>query len=215
MSKVKIPRKGTPIDMTAMCDVAFLLLTFFILTTQFKAEEAVMVDTPSSISTVQIPDKGIGLITLSKDGRVFFGFDMQPVRLAMIEKMGEQYKIAFTEKEKYDFSLMSNFGLPVNQIKTYLGLSTEERKKVTQPGIPCDSIGNELSDWILFANQSFQPYKLKPDDYFRIAIKGDEGCKYPVVKKVISTLQDRNLNRINFITDLEADPNKVKEEAHL
>ncbi|MEY4291989.1 MAG: hypothetical protein RIQ61_366, partial [Bacteroidota bacterium] len=33
MPKVKIPRKSTVVDMTAMCDVAFLLLTFFMLAT--------------------------------------------------------------------------------------------------------------------------------------------------------------------------------------
>ena len=35
MPKVKIPRKSTAVDMTAMCDVAFLLLTFFMLTSNF------------------------------------------------------------------------------------------------------------------------------------------------------------------------------------
>ncbi|RPI68323.1 MAG: biopolymer transporter ExbD, partial [Ignavibacteriales bacterium] len=42
MPKVKVPRKSTLIDMTAMCDVAFLLLTFFMLTTQFKSDESVI-----------------------------------------------------------------------------------------------------------------------------------------------------------------------------
>ncbi len=46
MPKVKMPRKSTLIDMTAMCDVAFLLLTFFMLATKFKPDEPVAVVTP-------------------------------------------------------------------------------------------------------------------------------------------------------------------------
>ncbi|MCE7857938.1 MAG: biopolymer transporter ExbD, partial [Ignavibacteria bacterium CHB3] len=75
MPKVKVPRKSTLIDMTAMCDVAFLLLTFFMLTTQFKADESVIVDTPSSISEIKLPDTDILNITVSNDGRVFFHID--------------------------------------------------------------------------------------------------------------------------------------------
>jgi biopolymer transport protein ExbD len=211
MPKVKIPRKGTPIDMTAMCDVAFLLLTFFILTTQFKADELVIVDTPSSISNKQITqNKGIGMITIGPDGKVFFGFDMQPVRADMLDKMAAQYNLEFTEKERHEFSLLPSVGLPINKLKSFLALPHDERKKVEHTGIPCDSADNELTNWILFANQSFQPYKQNKDEYFRVVVKGDGNAKYEVVKKVISTLQDRSLNRITFITDLEADPNKAK-----
>ena len=75
MPKVKIPRKSTLIDMTAMCDVAFLLLTFFMLTTQFKSDESVIVDTPSSISEIKLPDTDIINITITQDGKVFFSID--------------------------------------------------------------------------------------------------------------------------------------------
>ena len=43
----------------------------------------------------------------------------------------------------------------------------------------------------------------------RIAVKGDGQVPYTVVKKVINTLQDKNVNKFNLITDLEADPNKI------
>ena len=59
MPKVKLPRKSTNIDMTAMCDVAFLLLTFFMLATKFKPDEPVVVKTPSSISEIPLPDADI------------------------------------------------------------------------------------------------------------------------------------------------------------
>ena len=75
MSKVKVPRKSTSVDMTAMTDVAFLLLTFFMLATKFKPDEPVIVDTPSSISEIKLPESDIMLLTIDKDGRVFFGID--------------------------------------------------------------------------------------------------------------------------------------------
>ncbi|MCY7293500.1 MAG: biopolymer transporter ExbD, partial [Ferruginibacter sp.] len=70
MPKVKIPRKSTVVDMTAMCDVAFLLLSFFILATKQKPPEVLAVDIPGSVSSKVAPDKAI-LITLIKDGRTF------------------------------------------------------------------------------------------------------------------------------------------------
>ena len=74
-------------DMTAMCDVAFLLLTFFILTAQFKAQDAATIETPSSISAIKVPDKDIMIISIGKDGKVYFGVDNQQTRLAMLENI--------------------------------------------------------------------------------------------------------------------------------
>ena len=70
MPKVKIPRKSTSVDMTAMCDVAFLLLSFFILATKQKPPEVLSVSPPNSVSTKLASDKAI-LVTLTKDGKTF------------------------------------------------------------------------------------------------------------------------------------------------
>lgn len=204
MPKVKVPRKSTLIDMTAMCDVAFLLLTFFMLTTQFKADESVIVDTPSSISEIKLPDTDILNITVSNDGRVFFHIDNKnDTRVRLLQRISEKYpELEFTPEEIKAFELTGNVGVPLSQFKGFLDLEDVERKAYNQPGIPVDSTNNELGMWIM------QGRLTNPN--VRITIKGDQACPWPVMKKVMDTLQDKNVNKFNLITDLETDPNKLK-----
>ena len=198
MPKVKIPRKSTTVDMTAMCDVAFLLLTFFMLTTKFKPDDPVIIDTPSSLSEIKLPETDILTITISKENKVFFGIDGQFTRQEMLKKISVKYAVNFTPEEIHNFSITSSFGVPVASLKEFLNKSSEERDKIKQPGIPADSLNNQLADWILFARQS--------NPKFRIAVKGDREANYPIVKRVIQTLQDRKVNKFNFITSLENSP---------
>src|SRR6185437_1341256 len=72
MPRAKIPRKSTNIDMTARCEVALLLFAFFILATKFKPAEALSVVTPSSVSSTIAPEKNVVMITMDKDGKVYF-----------------------------------------------------------------------------------------------------------------------------------------------
>ena len=204
MPKVKIPRKSTLIDMTAMCDVAFLLLTFFMLTTQFKSDESVIVDTPSSISEIKLPDTDILNITISKDGKVFFNIDNKNfARERLLARISEKYPaLQFTPQEEKAFVLTGSVGVPLNQLKGYLALDDFDRKTYPQPGIPVDSTNNELGDWIMQGRLS--------NPNVRITVKGDQACPWPIVRKVMNTLQDKNVNKFNLITDLEADPNKLK-----
>jgi len=195
MSKVKVPRKSTVVDMTAMTDVAFLLLTFFMLATKFKPDEPVTVTTPSSISEIKLPETDILLLTIDKESKVYFAMDGDQNKITLLEKMAEKYKLTFTPEQKKQFSLLSSFGVSIKQLGSYLDLDADKRKEFKQPGIPCDSLNNELADWILqarFTNKNL-----------RVAVKGDGEAGYPVVKQVISTLQDKKVNLINFITSLE------------
>lgn len=198
MPKIKLPRKSTIIDMTAMCDMAFLLLTFFMLTTKFRPEEPVIVDTPSSVSEIKLPDTDILTITVDDGGRIFFGIDGQHTRQQMINYMGQKYNLNLTDEEIYQFTLLSTFGMPVNGLKSYLHLRPDERTAVFAPGMPCDSLSNELAEWIVAARLS--------NPKLRIAIKADGKTKYPVIKQVIGTLQEKKINKFNLITDLEAAP---------
>jgi biopolymer transport protein ExbD len=197
MPKVKVPRKSTSVDMTAMTDVAFLLLTFFMLATQFKPEEAVTIDAPSSVAEVPLPDKDMMTITISDDSRVFFELQGQQYKEELIKKVADIHKITFTPDQIKNFSLMSSFGVPLNNLGNLLNTKSADRAKFVQAGIPCDSLNNELAEWIwqsrLINNQ------------VRVAIKGDQDANFPVVKQVIKTLQEKKVNRFNFITNMSTE----------
>ncbi len=89
MPKIRKKRVGVKIDMTPMVDVAFLLLTFFMLTTQFKAPEEVEIELPSSHSAVKLPESDIMVINVDKDGKIVLGFDSQ---ILMAKLFGEENK---------------------------------------------------------------------------------------------------------------------------
>jgi biopolymer transport protein ExbD len=196
MTKLKVKRKSTWVDMTAMCDVAFLLLTFFMLTSNFTQKEPVVVNTPSSISERKIPERNIMQVLIDPTGKVFFGIDGQDNRINVLKKMGEMYSISFTDKELKDFSLINSFGVPIGMMQNFLGLKPEDRdRKENGIGIPCDSLNNEFKSWVSFARTVNKDY--------RIAIKADQTVPYPVIKKVMNSLQDLKENRYNLITSLE------------
>lgn len=195
MGKVKIHRAKPSLDMTPMVDLAFLLVTFFMLTTQFRAEEPVIVDIPISVSELKVPVTNIMVITLTDDERVFFDLSGQQYRKELLEGMANKYNLQFTEEEKEAFSVISSFGMPIGALKQFLQMSPEKRKEIEQPGIPVDSTNNQLKNWILMSRLA--------NPKARIAIKGDQDAAYPVVEKVIATIQGTDVNRFNLITNLE------------
>ena len=203
MAKVKVPRKSTAIDMTAMCDVAFLLLTFFMLTSNFTQKEVVQVSTPSSISEIKIPETNIMMILVDNTGKVFMGIDGQEHRIQWLKTMSEAYHIDFTPQEYKEFSVIANFGVPMENLKSFLALKPEDRDlKENAIGIPTDSLNNQFKAWVR-AGRAANPE-------IRIAIKADRATPYPQIKVVMNTLQDLEENRFNLITSLEQDPNKKK-----
>jgi biopolymer transport protein ExbD len=204
MPKVKMPRKSTNVDMTAMCDVAFLLLTFFMLATKFKPDEPVTVVTPNSISEIPIPDKDIMLITVDPKGRVFFSIDNQLTRRSLIDDISEYKSLNLSETEKRAFALGASVGVPFTQLKSYLSAQPEQQKefdKVTA-GIPLDTVvtsdQNELAAWIRTARNN--------NPKLRIAIKADAASSYPNIKKVIKTLEGWKIYKFNLITGLKSIP---------
>ncbi len=197
-------KKATSIDMTAMCDVAFLLLTFFILTATAKAPEALPVDTPSSTVQTKLPETGLVMLTVGKsDGKeqVFYGMKDRAIRSGALDYMAQKYKVEFTDKEKEQFALVEEFGVPIEELKGLLELKAADRvKKGVQSGIPCDSINNQLQDWIQGARKA--NIENGGTKELQFAIKGDAKELYPQIKKVMDILQDQKINSFNLVTGL-------------
>lgn len=194
MPKVKVPRKSTAIDMTAMCDVAFLLLTFFILTTKFRPQEVVQIDIPASTAQIPIPDRNILMFHISPDGKVFMGLDDQNTRLGLLEKIEENYKLTFTPEQKDAFRLTEIWGMNINDLPAWLNKDANARATSPQPGMKIDTSGGDpqLENLILWSRQT--------NNDLRIAIKADKTTEYKSFDKVIEALQNRKVNRFNLIT---------------
>ncbi len=204
MPKVKVPRKSTLVDMTAMCDVSFLLLTFFMLTSNFTVKEPVIVSTPSSISEIKIPEINIMQIIVDKDGKLFIGLDGQEKRKEWLEKVGEKNGIKFSNDELKKFSIINSFGVPVSAMKAWLALDPIDRDNPKNLlGVPIDTAittKNEFATWVRFARD------INKD--VRIAIKADRQTSYKTIKNLMSTLQTLKENRYNLITSLETASDK-------
>jgi biopolymer transport protein ExbD len=203
MPKVKVPRKSTSVDMTAMCDVAFLLLSFFILTTKFKSADDVQVVTPTSVSTKPAEEKKVVLITMDKEGKAYFsvGENNETEKEKIINAIDQQKQLGLTDKEKSAFIRSGSYvGVPFSMLKSYLQLDAEQVKKYKAPGIPLDSANNELTLWMGAANQAFM------GDKMNLMVKGDNSAKYPTFKGVIDAFKKNEIFKFAMITDPEGIP---------
>lgn len=200
MARIKPKRHGVALDMTAMCDVTFLLLTFFIMTTQFKKPDVEQIKPPSSISEKILPDASLMTINATKDGLFYF----QPVengseRIELLDKMGQKYGMTFTNPEKAAFAKIQAVGVPMGQLKGYLGLSEDKQKDFkSKEGIPMDSTNKQLIDWVQ------QSLAVNPN--YKLAIKGDVTTKYPKVKTLFEGLRDIDFLKFWLITSQEGKP---------
>lgn len=204
MPKVKVPRKSTPIDMTAMCDVAFLLLSFFILTTKFKPSEALAVVTPNSVSSKVAPEKDAVLVTIDKAGKVYFSVSDANTseKQAIIEEISKSKNLGLTPNEIKGFTRSSSYvGVPFQQLKQYLAYNPDEVKKVNQPGIPVlDSTNNQMIDWVRAAVTAFQGGTMN------LLVKGDNDSKYPAFQAVINAFKKNEQFKFQMITNPENVP---------
>ncbi len=198
MARPKIPRKSTNVDMTAMCDVAFLLLSFFILTTKFKPDEAITVTTPSSVSSKFAPETDVTLITITKEGKTFLSLDNKEVKEAMAESINKEKNLGLTPQEIELFKNVSFFGAPFASLKSFLRVPKDQLKEEAVPGIPAiDTTNNELIDWMRHVVAAHSSTGAK----FNLILKGDNLSKYPQFKNVITAFKKNEQFKFQMVTN--------------
>ena len=138
MAVVKAKRHRPVIDMTPMVDLGFLLVAFFMMTTQFAPMDLVSVAIPSSTSEMKLPESNIATILISKEGEIYFRMDGTRNLRSLGTNLNKAYNLGLTDSEIDKFSTLSGFGMPLAGIKDFLQLSDTEQKSIKQPGIPVE-----------------------------------------------------------------------------
>jgi len=205
MARPKIPRKSTNVDMTAMCDVAFLLLSFFILTTKPKPSEAVHIDPPNSVSAQIAPEKDLVMISLNKDGKVFLstgdGLADKDAKADIIRSVNNSKALGLTDQEILRLRAAPFIGASLAQLKVQAKMDPSQMNSESLQGIPCqDTAHNEMIDWIRGVKDAYQ------GTHVNILLKGDNFAKYPVFKNIVAALKKNDLLKFQMVTNPEAAP---------
>lgn len=205
MARPKIPRKSTTVDMTAMCDVAFLLLSFFILTTKFKPSEAVPINTPNSVAAKIAPETNVVMISLNKDGKIFLSTgdskDDRDKKQQIIQSVNKTRNLGLTDAEVAALVKAPFIGVSLAQLKQQARMQTDQMTGETLPGIPAkDSTNNELMDWMRGVADAYQG--MKPN----LLLKGDNVAKYPAFRNIIDAFRKNDFFKFQMVTNPEGVP---------
>ncbi len=221
MGKVKVKKKDTRIDMTAMSDVTVLLLIFFLLTSTFLQKEPVTVITPQSVSEEKVPDSKLMTILISPKGQVYmelFGtvdttvMSSENLRKNVLGIMCQKHNVQLTQKEAEEFSKTVAFGVPMNKLKEWLALDADERDKALKegPGIPIayteyQGKKTEFQEWVQAVSEVMESVGEANDirDGKGIAVKADASTPYRLVELVMNNLQSINRNKFTLMTALK------------
>jgi biopolymer transport protein ExbD len=201
MGRPKIARKSTRVDMTAFCDVAFLLLSFFIMATKQKPPEAIKVMMPSSVNTKAVEDVNQVMVTLNDKGKVFLSFSEPERRVAVLDAVTKLKGLSLGSGDLAKAKTAEFFGAPISQMQSFLNLPAAQLTGDKLPGIPCtDSTNNELTAWMTAVSTVFA------GDKMNLFLKGDNNAKYPVFKQVMEAFKANDLLKFKIITNSEAVP---------
>ena len=229
MGKVKIKKKSTHIDMTAMSDVTVLLLTFFMLTSTFLQKEPVQVITPPSVSEEKVPDEKLVQVLIGPDGKVYLNLtgakdstqlSTETFRSEVLQEAYGSYSEThpsapkLTMQQALEFSKIGTFGVPMKDLTSWLGMKMEKRDDFlkNEGGIPIaisvkDGPRNEFQTWLNAVKVVMQRHDLGKDlvGGRGVAIKAGQDSPYSLVQVVMDNLQTEKLNKFTLMTSLKAE----------
>ncbi len=200
MYKTKLKRiRSLSIDMTAMSDVAFLILVFFISASHFDQWEPLKINLPkyTNPNVCTAFQRDVGIIYIAAD-KVMFQVTSDSVRKLALSRMAIKYGVNFSYDEKAKFIQSPIIGASMAQLKQYDRQYLDWETPVSRPGIPYGVSGDELYDWIF---QTRIADKIINHTALYITIKADENVKYPLIKRVMDILTSQKINRFSLLTE--------------
>jgi biopolymer transport protein ExbD len=204
MPSVKIPKKSTDTDMTPFVDIAFLILSFFIMATKFKPPEPVEIKTPGSVLSQKLPENNAVLITIDSSDKVYFTVLSEKDKTKfdkIIAGINTSQNLGLSPAEMNNYKQTFLVGVPFAGLKELLGTDAKAQATLKQPGIPVkDTLNNQLIWWIREAKNAFAGEKLN------YLIKGDGKSKYPAFEAVIAALKKNDELKYNLVTSLDDIP---------
>ncbi len=225
MPKVKMPRSAPSLDMTPMVDLAFLLVTFFILTSSFRAPEPVILDPPASTTEIQIP-KQVFLVMIDEEGRVYVDITNAAVKSKVLKQIMSEFKVqGMSEEDINNFGGVGPVGLRAAEIPAFMALESSDRPNYEQKGIPYDTAESkiktcELYYWAYLTKfEAHNDYKQREEEaklknmefdksnYIQFAIKAASNAKYDKINQVIQVFREAKVKQFQMITGLESAPN--------
>ena len=201
MPSAKIPKRSTDTDMTPFVDIAFLILSFFIMATKFKPPEPVEITTPGSVLSQKLPENNAVMISAN---RVYFTVlsEKDPSKYdAIIRGINTSQNLGLSPEEMANFRKTYLVGVPFGGLKQLLATDFKDQTKLSQPGVPVlDTLNNQLVWWIKEAKAAFAGEKLN------YLIKGDGLSKYPTFNAVVQALKKNEEFKYNLVTQLDDVP---------
>lgn len=99
--KKKKKRIGVRIDMTPMVDVAFLLLTFFMLTTTMNKPQTMEINLPPSEAKADVAESNLLTLRITDDFRIFWNIGTEkPVTVDGSDKKAKLINLGKLLKER-------------------------------------------------------------------------------------------------------------------
>lgn len=204
MPSVKVAKKSTDTDMTPFVDIAFLILSFFIMATKFKPPEPVPITTPGSVISQKLPESNAVMVIVDSTNRVYFSVlsDKDKTKFDdIIQDINKEQNLNLSPAEIANFRQTYAVGVPFGGLKQLLSTAPADQAKLNQPGIPVlDTTNNQLYWWIAAAKKAFAGEELK------FLIKGDGQSKYPTFEAVVNALKKNDEFKYNLVTSLDDVP---------
>jgi len=186
--------------MAAMCDIAFLLLIFFILSAKPKKWEPVKSNLPYS-TLISIRDMNSGLAEIKfGEGKLYFEMPDEQTSEQTLLQIGIKYHIPFSPVERMKLRKIDFIGVPISELKQYINGYYNDYDFFNQPGIPFATKNPELANWIY---ESKVAYKAIHDKDLSFLIIADEKLPYPQFKYIVDVLQSQNIDKFSLATNLK------------